>query len=101
MKPSGLSSFRLHPSSFDSMPIILKSRRDIEMMRRAGQIGCQILAKMAEHARPGVTTADLNDIARAELEKNNAVGLSKGYAHDGTYKPGHPKSYPAETCISI
>jgi methionyl aminopeptidase len=78
------------------MPIVIKTRREIEMMRRAGQLGCQILAKMREAVAPGVTTFELNEIARRELEKNKAVGLSKNYP---TYKPG--EGFPAETCISV
>lgn len=78
------------------MPIIIKSRREIEMMRRAGYIGAQILEKMQAAVAPGVTTADLNNIARVELEKAGAVGMAKNYP---TYKPG--EGYPAETCISV
>src|SRR4051812_30283242 len=78
------------------MPIVIKTRREIEMMRRSGQIGNQILAKMQEAVRPGVTTGELNDIAREELEKNNGIGLSKNYP---TYKVG--EGFPAETCISV
>jgi methionyl aminopeptidase len=78
------------------MPIIRKSRREIELMRRAGQVGNEILARMRDAVRPGVTTGELNDLARMELEKNNAIGLSKNYP---TYKPG--EGYPAETCISV
>lgn len=78
------------------MPIIIKTRREIEMMRRAGQVGCQILAKMREAVAPGVTTFELNEIARSELARTGAVGLSKNYP---TYKPG--EGFPAETCISV
>jgi methionyl aminopeptidase len=78
------------------MPIIIKTRREIEMMRRAGQVGCQILARMREAVAPGVTTFELNEIARRELDKTGAVGLSKNYP---TYKPG--EGFPAETCISV
>lgn len=78
------------------MPIVIKTRREIEMMRRAGQVGCEILAKMREAVAPGVTTGQLNEIARVELEKAGGVGLSKNYP---TYKPG--EGYPAETCISV
>src|SRR5438552_10271918 len=78
------------------MPIIIKSRREIEMMRRAGQVGCEILASMRERVAPGVTTGELNDIARAELEKVGGIGLSKNYP---TYKEG--EGFPAETCISV
>src|SRR5262245_6650416 len=88
------SSFRPQPSS--AMPIIIKTRREIELMRRAGQVGHDILHKMKEIVRPGVTTFELNELAARELEKNNAIGLSKNYP---TYKDG--EGYPAETCISV
>jgi methionyl aminopeptidase len=78
------------------MPIILKSRRELEMMRRAGRLACLILEKMREATMPGVTTGQLNDIARRELDAAGAVGLSKNYP---TYKPG--EGFPAETCISV
>jgi methionyl aminopeptidase len=78
------------------MPIIIKSRREIEMMRRAGRIGHDILNKMAAAVAVGVTTGHLNDIAREELAKVGAVGTSKNYP---SYKEG--EGFPAETCISI
>lgn len=78
------------------MPIILKSRREIEMMRRTGRIGHGILQKMAAAVAPGVTTFELNEIARIGLDEVGAVATSKNYP---TYKPG--EGYPAETCISV
>jgi methionyl aminopeptidase len=78
------------------MPIVLKSRRDIEMMRRTGKLGFEILNKLERAVAPGVTTAELNEIARAELDRAGAVGTSKNYP---TYKPG--EGYPAEMCISV
>ena len=78
------------------MPIILKSRTEIEQMRRSGALGRAILDKMAAAVVPGVTTAALNEIARAELASAGATATSKNYP---TYKPG--EGYPAETCISV
>ncbi len=78
------------------MPIILKSRREIEMMRRTGRIGYGILQKMAAAVAPGVTTFHLNEIARIGLDEVGAVATSKNYP---TYKAG--EGYPAETCISV
>src|SRR5512146_1629845 len=78
------------------MPIIIKTRREIEMMRRTGQVGCEILAKMREAVAPGVSTYDLNELARIELDKAGGIGLSKNYP---TYKEG--EGFPAETCISV
>ena len=66
------------------------------MMRRTGKLGFEILNKLEQVIAPGVTTAELNEIARLELEKAGAVGTSKNYP---TYKPG--EGYPAEMCISV
>jgi methionyl aminopeptidase len=88
------SSFIVHP--FSSMPIIIKGRREIEMMRRAGKLGCEILYKMRQAAVSGVTTFELNEVARVALDKAGAKGMSKNYP---TYKPG--EGFPAETCISV
>jgi len=54
------------------------------------------LAKMKEGTRPGVTTGELDELARVELEKAGAVSGSKNYP---TYKPG--EGYPGYTCISV
>ena len=78
------------------MPIVLKTRREIDLMRTAGKLAHDILMKMAERVRPGVSTQELDDIAEEELAKSNAVGLSKNYP---TYKPG--EGFPASTCISV
>lgn len=78
------------------MPIVLKSRREIEMMRKAGRIAHDILKLMRSAAVAGITTAELDEIARVELEKVGATSPSKNYP---TYKPG--EGFPGYTCISI
>ena len=78
------------------MPIIIKSRFEIERMRRAGHLGWEILNKMRQAAGPGVTTQALDDLARVELERAGAKALSKNYP---TYRPG--EGFPGHTCISI
>ena len=49
------------------MPIVIKTRREIEMMRRAGQIGCEILAKMREATKVGVSTLELDEFGAQGL----------------------------------
>jgi methionyl aminopeptidase len=78
------------------MPIILKSRREIEMMRRAGQVAHEILGRMEAAAVVGVSTMELDELARQELEHVGGVALSKNYP---TYKPG--EGFPGHTCISV
>jgi methionyl aminopeptidase len=78
------------------MPIVLKSRREIEMMRRAGQVGHDILHKMKEAAAPGASTVELDELAGRALESVGGIALSKNYP---TYKSG--EGYPGYTCISV
>lgn len=78
------------------MPIIIKSRREIELMRRAGRVAFQVLQEMKAAVKPGVTTGDINEIARVALQRLGGVGMSKNYP---TYKTG--EGYPSETCISV
>ena len=78
------------------MPIIIKSRFEIERMRRAGQLGHEILEKMRQAAQAGISTQALDDLARRELDKAGAKALSKNYP---TYKAG--EGFPGYTCISI
>jgi methionyl aminopeptidase len=79
-----------------AMAIIHKSRREIELMRRAGQLGFRILQRMREAVAVGVSTGELNQLAVEQLTAAGAIGLSKNYP---TYRPG--EGYPAETCISV
>jgi methionyl aminopeptidase len=76
--------------------IIYKSPRELEQMRLTGYHAHHILRKMAEKVTPGVTTGELNDVCRDELERVGGIGLSKNYP---TYKPG--EGYPSESCISV
>ena len=78
------------------MPIIIKSRFEIERMRRAGKLASEVLAKMQAAVAPGVSTQELDDLARGELEKVGAKALSKNYP---TYRPN--EGFPGYTCISI
>ena len=78
------------------MPIVLKSRREIDMMRKAGRVAHDILEKMKAAAVVGVTTGQLDELARVEFEKAGATSPSKNFP---TYKPG--EGFPGYTCISI
>jgi len=75
---------------------ILKSRREIEMMRRTGQVARDILGKMQQASVPGVTTGELDELARQELDRVGGIGLSRNYP---TYKEG--EGFPGYTCISV
>lgn len=78
------------------MPIILKTSREIEMMRRAGQVAHNILVRMRQAAVPGATTMTVDMVAKEEMDKVGAKALSKNYP---TYKEG--EGFPGNTCISV
>lgn len=59
--------------------IILKSAREIELMKAAGAIAAEA-HKLAEQAvRPGITTGELDRIVRRHFEKNGAEPSFLGY----------------------
>ena len=70
--------------------IILKSQREIEAMRRAGQIVARTLAILREHVVPGVTTGALNALAEEAVRKERAIPSFKGY-----------RGFPASLCLSV
>jgi len=59
-------------------------------MRHAGRIVAEVLEKMRELARPGVTTAELDRAARALIEQRGGRPTFKGY-----------RGYPANICTMI
>ena len=78
------------------MPVILKSRREIDMMRRTGKVLNELISRMKVAAVPGITTGELDEIARKTMEEYGATSPIKNYP---TYKAG--EGFPGYTCISI
>ena len=72
------------------MGIILKSPREIERMRKAGYIVAAVLEAVTVAVRPGVTTAELDEIAVREVTKQAAKASFKGY-----------RGFPASICTSV
>ncbi len=71
---------------------VLRSRREIGLMRQAGLMVWQSHQAAFRAIRPGVTTAELNEIYRATFQEAGAEPLFLNY--------GSPP-FPAETCISV
>ncbi|MDI9548387.1 MAG: type I methionyl aminopeptidase [Chloroflexota bacterium] len=69
---------------------ILKSPREIQLMREAGRIVAKVHAALREVIRPGVSTWELDQTALEVLQKYNAVSAFLGY-----------RGYPANICASI
>src|SRR5689334_19522468 len=72
------------------MSIEIKTPEQIAVMREAGLVVARTLRVLADAARPGVTTAELDAIAEAEIRAAGATPSFKGY-----------HGYPATICTSV
>jgi methionyl aminopeptidase len=77
-----------------------KSRAEIEKMRVAGRVVAEVLALMEAKLRPGITTAELDQLAEQHIRAAGMIPSFKGYLGNGRYGSG-PHAFPATTCISI
>jgi methionyl aminopeptidase len=68
----------------------LKSAREIDLMRQAGQVVAEVLQLLCENALPGVTTAELDNLAEVRTRARGAKCAFKGYL-----------DFPANVCISL
>jgi methionyl aminopeptidase len=72
--------------------VTVKTPEQVQLMRRAGLVVAEALARMAEAVAPGVTTGDLDRIARAVLDSHGADSSFLGYGDPG---------FPAVICASV
>jgi len=68
----------------------LKSRDQLDTMRRAGKIVWEILQELSRTAQPGATTLDLDRLAETRTREKGALPAFKGY-----------RGFPASVCISL
>ncbi len=69
--------------------IVLKSKREIEIMRKAGKVVAECHGLLAEAIKPGVTTKHLNEIVEEHILKSGATPSFKG--HHG---------FPSSICVA-
>ncbi len=68
----------------------VRTRTEIEKIRKAGRIAAQAIALVGEHARPGVTTDELDRIGHEFLISHHAYPSTLGY-----------RGFPKSLCSSI
>ena len=76
--------------------IVIKSPREIELMRVAGRLVWEILNEIERHVRPGVSTAEFDAIADRMIREAGATALFKGVTHPQARIP-----FPASICSSV
>jgi methionyl aminopeptidase len=72
------------------MGIDIKSPREIDLMKKAGEIVAIVLDILKKRIKPGIITEELDTIAVEELNRQGAKSSFKGY-----------RGYPAHLCVSI
>jgi methionyl aminopeptidase len=70
--------------------VILKLPEEIEKAKASNQIVAEVLSRLREKVKPGVTTRDLDTFAEGIAEKRGAKPAFKGY-----------RGYPYSLCTSI
>ncbi len=72
------------------MAIIIKTDRELELMRNAGKATTSVLEVLASSIHPGMKTSELDDMASKEALKLGGVPSFKGY-----------QGFPGNLCVSI
>lgn len=72
------------------MKVSVKSAADLAGMRTSGHMAARVLAAAVERIRPGATTRDLEEAARAELARTGGTSAFLGY-----------RGFPALICVSV
>jgi len=70
--------------------IILKSERDLELMRPACLVAGAVLGEIAAFIKPGVTTREVDEFAASRIRQHGGKSAFLGY-----------RKYPCHTCISV
>ncbi len=70
--------------------IVCRSQSEIEKLRRVNQLVARILAELREAVVPGITTADIDELAERRVREAGAEPAFKGY-----------HGYPATVCASV
>ncbi|NDJ23672.1 type I methionyl aminopeptidase [Nostoc sp. B(2019)] len=75
--------------------VVLLSARELNKMRRVGQLAASLLKHLEPMVQPGVSTQALNDEAERWTQANGAISAQLGYA-----PPGYPP-FTRSICTSV
>ena len=70
--------------------IIVKSPREIELMKEAGRLVAKVFETVEPYIKPGISTYEINEIAEKVIYDGGGTCPCKGYY-----------DYPAGTCVSV
>ena len=78
------------------MAVTVKNKEEIEALREGGKRLAFILAEVARAVKPGVSTLDLDNLARKLVEEGGDKSAFLNYKPAGMKRP-----YPATICVSV
>ena len=78
------------------MAVTIKTPEEIEILRAGGKRLAFILAELTKAAKPGVSTLELDNLARQLVEEGGDKSAFLNYKPAGAKRP-----YPASLCVSI
>lgn len=81
---------------YDGEMINLKSKRELDKMRRAGEVVALVHEKMADIIAPGITTRELDRIAEEIIRSKGAIPSFKGVPN-----PYGGIDFPGSICVSV
>jgi len=76
--------------------ISIKTKEEIKILREGGKILAEVLKKISEFAKPGISTGFLNQKAREMILTRGALPSFEGYKSSFSDRP-----YPAAICTSL
>lgn len=77
------------------LQVVIRSQREIELMRTAGKLAAETLMLVGEKIRPGITGKDIERIVKENTEKQDGFCAPFQYTANGTKPP-----FPAHCCVS-
>jgi methionyl aminopeptidase len=75
--------------------IIIKSKKEIDLIRESCRIVAETLQLLKSKIAPGVTTLELDRMAEDYITSNDAVPAFKGYSQ------GSAPGFPGSVCTSV
>ena len=70
--------------------IVIKSKREIELMREPCKVTAELLKELEDFVKPGLSTKDISDFAEKKIEAHGMKPTFKGYG-----------GFPAAACVSV
>lgn len=78
------------------MAILIKTKEQIEGIRKAGKVLAGVLDKVVLFVKPGISTYDIDQYAHKIITEDGDIPASLNYKPEGA-----EKAYPASICISV